>query len=143
MPGPGGQNAEGRRPVAEKLKIESTNAPAAIGPYSQAVKVSGQVLLFVSGQLGVDPATGAFAGDTIEAQTERALKNVLAIVEAAGGGKASLVKTTVYLKDLAHFARMNEVYTWMIGEPYPARACLGGLQIPRNGLVEIEAIAAL
>ena len=127
----------------ETLKIESTNAPAAIGPYSQAVKVSGRVLLFVSGQLGLDPATGAFAGETIEAQTERALKNVLAIVEAAGGNKASLVKTTVYLKDLADFARMNEVYAWLVGEPHPARACLGGLQIPKNGLVEIEAVAVI
>jgi 2-iminobutanoate/2-iminopropanoate deaminase len=140
---PGGHNAEGRRRAVERMKIESTKAPAAIGPYSQAVKVSGQVLLFVSGQLGLDPATGAFAGDTVEAQTERALKNVLAIVEAAGGTKASLVKTTVYLRDLADFARMNEVYARLVGEPFPARACLGGLQIPKNGLVEIEAVAVI
>jgi 2-iminobutanoate/2-iminopropanoate deaminase len=127
----------------EKQTVQSPNAPAAIGPYSQAVKVKGGTLVFVSGQLGTDPETGAFAGDTIEAQTERAIKNVLAILEAAGGSKASIVKVTVYLKDLAHFGRMNEVYAWLLGEPYPARVCIGGLQLPKNGLVEIEAVAVV
>lgn len=122
-------------------KVETSNAPAAIGPYSQGIRVGGRQMVFVSGQLGLDPATGTFAGDTIEAQTERAIKNVLAIVEAAGGTKASIVKTTVYLKDLGDFARMNEVYAWFLGDPYPARVCVGGLEIPRNGLVEIDAIA--
>jgi len=140
---PDRQNKGGRRPAVDKTRIETPSAPAAIGPYSQAVKVPGRMMLFVSGQLGVDPATGVFAGDSVEAQTERAIKNLLAIVESAGGSKASVVKTTVYLKDLADFARMNEVYAWMFGEPFPARVCVGGLQIPKNGLIEIEAIAVL
>jgi 2-iminobutanoate/2-iminopropanoate deaminase len=127
----------------QKQRIETSDAPAAIGPYSQGIMVGGGQLIFVSGQLGVDPATGAFAGDTVEAQTERAIKNVLAVIEAAGGTKASIVKTTVYLKDLGDFARMNEVYAWFLGEPFPARACIGGLEIPRNGLVEIEAVAVI
>lgn len=125
----------------DRQRVETSNAPAAIGPYSQAIKVAGGQLVFVSGQLGIDPATGSFAGDTIEAQTEQAIKNVLAIAEAAGGSKTSIIKTTVYLKDLGDFSRMNEVYAWFLGEPYPARACVGGLELPRNGLVEIEAIA--
>lgn len=127
----------------DRQRVETPNAPAAIGPYSQAIKVGGVQLVFVSGQLGIDPATGSFAGETIEAQTERAIKNVLAIVEAAGGSKTSIVRTTVYLKDMGDFARMNEVYAWFLSEPYPARVCVGGLDLPRSGLVEIEAMAVI
>lgn len=127
----------------DKQRIETSSAPAAIGPYSQAIEVGGGRLVFVSGQLGIDPVTGSFVGDTVEAQTERAIRNVLAIVEAAGGTKEAIVKTTVYLKDLGDFARMNEVYAWFLGEPYPARVCVGGLDLPRNGLVEIEAVAVI
>ncbi|MFZ1946024.1 MAG: Rid family detoxifying hydrolase [bacterium] len=127
----------------EKRKIATAAAPAAIGPYSQAIKITGGSLLFVSGQLGVDPASGAFVGESVEAQTERAIANVFAVVEAAGGGRGSIVKTTVYLHDMADFARMNEVYSRLLGEPYPARCCVGGLALPKNALVEIEAVVVL
>jgi 2-iminobutanoate/2-iminopropanoate deaminase len=127
----------------DKRKIETDAAPAAIGPYSQGMGARGGCLLFVSGQLGIDPATGTFSGESVEAQTERAIKNLLAVVDAAGGGRASIVKTTVFLKDLADFPRMNEVYSRLLGEPYPARSCVGVLALPKNGLVEIEAVAVL
>jgi 2-iminobutanoate/2-iminopropanoate deaminase len=127
----------------EKRKVETAAAPAAIGPYSQAIKVAGGSLVFVSGQLGVDPTSGAFSGQSVEAQTERAIKNLFAVLEAAGGGSGSIVKTTVYLHDMADFARMNEVYSRLVGEPYPARCCVGGLALPKNALVEIEAVVVL
>ena len=127
----------------EKWKVESADAPHALGPYSQAIKAAGHTYVFVSGQLGIDPATGVFAGDTVEVQTERALKNVIAIVGAAGGNKESIVKTTVFLKRLEDFAAMNEIYSKMMSAPYPARSCVGALDLPKGGLVEIEAVAAL
>ena len=123
-----------------KEKIESRGAPAAIGPYSQAIRLAGSYV-FVSGQLGLDPATGVLAGETVEAQTERALKNLFAVLEAAGLTKAAIVKTTVFLKSMNDFALMNEVYSRMMEPPFPARSCVGGLDLPKGGLVEIEAIA--
>jgi 2-iminobutanoate/2-iminopropanoate deaminase len=126
----------------KKEKVESREAPAAIGPYSQAIKLN-ESLVFVSGQLGLDPATGLFAGQTAEAQAERALKNLFAVLEAAGLSKAAIVKTTVFLKDMDDFARVNEVYARMMEPPFPARSCVGGLGLPKGGLVEIEAIAAV
>ena len=124
-------------------KIETDGAPHALGPYSQGVSLASGSLVFVSGQLGIDPRSGRIAGDTIEEQTERCLRNVMAIVDAAGGDESSLVKTTVYLKRLQDFAGMNEVYSRFVSPPYPARSCVAGCDLPKGALVEIEAIAAL
>jgi len=127
----------------EKSKIESAAAPQALGPYSQGIAARGGTPLFVSGQLGLDRRTGALVGDSIAAQTEQAVRNLLAVVEAAGGSAASIVKTTVYLKNLGDFAAMNEVYGRMFEAPFPARACVGVAALPKDALVEIEAIAML
>lgn len=116
-------------------------APAAIGPYSPAVRAGD--LLFISGQLGLDPATGEFAGDTAASQAAQSLKNVGALLEAAGATYANVVKTTVLLADIADFAAVNEVYGSFFDEPYPARSAFEVGAIPRGGLVEIEVIAAL
>lgn len=119
--------------------IHTPNAPAAIGPYSQAVKTGN--LVFVSGQLPIDPATGAFAGDDIASQTRRSLTNVKAILEAAGYSCADVVKTTVLLADIADFAAMNAVYAEFFTENCPARAAFAVKDLPKGALVEIEAIA--
>lgn len=116
-------------------------APAAIGPYSPAVRAGD--LLFISGQLGLDPATGEFAGDTAASQAAQSLKNVGALLEAAGATYADVVKTTVLLADIADFAAVNEVYGSFFEEPYPARSAFEVGAIPKGGLVEIEVIAAL
>ena len=119
--------------------IHTPNAPAAIGPYSQAVR-SGN-LLFVSGQIPVDPATGAFAGEDIVTQTRQSLTNVKNILEAAGFCMADVVKTTVLLADIADFTAMNAVYAEFFTAPCPARACFAVKDLPKGALVEIEAIA--
>ena len=119
--------------------IHTDKAPAAIGPYSQAVKTGG--LVFVSGQLPIDPATGAFAGEDIASQTRQSLNNVKAILEAAGYTCADVVKTTVLLAEISDFAAMNEVYaTFFTGNP-PARSAVEVARLPKDVLVEIEAIA--
>lgn len=120
--------------------IHTPNAPAAIGPYSQAVKTGN--LVFVSGQLPIDPATGAFAGDDIASQTRQSLTNVKAILEAAGYSCADVVKTTVLLADIADFAAMNAVYAEFFTENCPARAAFAVKDLPKGALVEIEAIAS-
>jgi 2-iminobutanoate/2-iminopropanoate deaminase len=127
----------------EKSKIETTEAPGALGPYSQGIAARAGTFIFVSGQLGIDPATGSLVGDTVGAQTERALANVLAIVRARGGNAASIVKTTVFLRRLDDFAAMNEVYSKSLQPPYPARSCVGGCDLPKAALVEIEAVAVV
>lgn len=119
--------------------IHTPNAPAAIGPYSQAVKAGSMV--FVSGQIPIDPATGAFAGEDIVTQTRRSLTNVKNILEAAGYALTDVVKTTVLLADIADFAAMNEVYAQFFTENCPARACFAVKDLPKGALVEIEAIA--
>ena len=119
--------------------IHTENAPAAIGPYSQAVQAGN--MLFVSGQLPVDPATGAFAGEDITAQTRQSLTNVKNILEAAGYALTDVVKTTVLLSDIADFAAMNAVYGEFFKENCPARACFAVRDLPKGALVEIEAIA--
>ncbi|MDA8132041.1 MAG: Rid family detoxifying hydrolase [Elusimicrobia bacterium] len=121
-------------------KIIATNeAPAAIGPYSQAVEAAG--LVFVSGQLPVDPATGAMPAD-IAGQTQAALKNVGAILRAAGLAPESVLKTTVFMTDLGQFAKMNEVYAAFFSKNPPARATVEVKALPKGALVEIEAVAA-
>lgn len=121
-----------------KNAIVTAGAPAAIGPYSQAVKAGGMV--FVSGQLPIDPATGAFPGGVTE-QTKRSLLNCKAILEQAGLGLGNVVKTTVFLKDMNDFAAMNEVYASFFAQPYPARAAFEVARLPKDAQVEIEMIA--
>ena len=121
--------------------ISTSNAPAAIGPYSQAVD-SGAGLVFLSGQLPIDPATGAFPEGGIQAQTRQSLRNVQAILEAAGLSLANVVKTTVFLADMGDFAAMNEVYASFFAEPFPARSAVAAKALPKGALVEIECIAA-
>ena len=121
-------------------KVESPKAPAAIGPYSQAICAGGTV--YVSGQLPIDPETGAFAGEDIGAQTRQSLKNIQAILKEAGLTMANVCKTTVLLKDIADFAAMNAVYAEFFTAPYPARAAFQVAALPKDAKVEIEAIAA-
>ncbi len=119
--------------------IATTKAPGAIGPYSQAV-LAGSTL-YISGQIPIDPATGAFAADDIAGQTEQSLKNIGAILEEAGFTYADVVKTTVLLADIADFGAMNEVYAKFFTGTCPARAAFAVKDIPKGALVEIEAIA--
>lgn len=119
--------------------ISTTKAPAAIGPYSQAIKVSG--LVFVSGQLPIDPATGAFAEGGIKELTRQSLTNMKAILEEAGTSMANVVKTTVFLADMNDFAAMNEVYAEFFAAPFPARSAVAVKTLPKGALVEIECIA--
>ena len=121
-----------------KKVISTTNAPAAIGPYSQAIEANGFV--FASGQIPVDPATGEVAGDTIETQAEQSCKNVGAILEAAGLGFDNVVKTTCFLAEMADFAAFNAVYEKYFTSK-PARSCVAVKQLPKNVLCEVEAIA--
>jgi 2-iminobutanoate/2-iminopropanoate deaminase len=123
-----------------RQQIQTKNAPAAIGPYSQAIKAGG--LVFVSGQIPIDPETGEFVSGGIAEQTERVLKNVAAVLEAAGSGLDNVLKTTVFLADMKEFAAMNEVYArFFTGEP-PARATVAAAGLPRDARVEIEAVAS-
>ena len=120
--------------------IHTQHAPKAIGPYSQAISANGFV--FVSGQIPVDPATGDIAGDTIESQTEQVLVNLRAVLEAANATMDDIVKTTCFLSDMANFAAFNEVYAKHIRNN-PARACVAVKALPKNVLVEVEAIAVM
>lgn len=124
----------------DKNVVSSAAAPAAIGPYSPGIKVGDFV--FLSGQLGIDPATGKMPEGAV-AQAEQSLKNVEALLAEAGAGFDNVVKTTVYLADIADFAAVNEVYASKFGEPYPARSAFQVAALPAGGLVEIEVIAAL
>ena len=121
--------------------IQTEKAPAAIGPYSQAID-SGAGLVFVSGQLPINPATGAFPEGGIQEQTRQSLSNARAILEAAGLGLQQVVKTTVFLADMADFAAMNEVYAQFFSAPFPVRSAVAVKTLPKGALVEIECIAA-
>ena len=121
--------------------IHSDKAPAAIGPYSQAID-SGTGLVFVSGQLPIDPDTGAFPEGSVKEQTRQSLTNAKAILEAAGLGLGNVVKTTVFLADMGDFAAMNEVYAQFFSAPFPARSAVAVKTLPKGALVEIECIAA-
>jgi 2-iminobutanoate/2-iminopropanoate deaminase len=127
--------------VSGRYEVMAEDAPKALGPYSQAVGLDLSSLLFVSGQIGLDPQTGRLADGGIKGQTRQAISNIKAILRAAGPGGASIVKTTIYLSNIEDFAAMNEAYGEAIGTPYPARSCVGGCSLPRGALVEIEAIA--
>lgn len=124
----------------KRRAIHTTEAPAAIGPYSQAIVAGG--LVFCSGTAGIVPATGAVP-DGIEAQTEQALRNLATVLEAAGSSMSEIVKTTIFYTDLDDFARINEVYAKHMPDPAPARSAPGGVELPHGLLISIEAIAAL
>ncbi len=119
--------------------IQSSAAPAAIGPYSQAIQVGNTV--YVSGQLPIDPATGEFAGPDIASQTRQSLTNIQNILAEAGMSMANVTKTTVLLADIAEFGAMNEVYAEFFTEPYPARAAFQAAALPKAAKVEIECVA--
>ena len=124
-----------------KSIIHTSKAPAAIGPYSQAIQI-GQ-LLFTSGQVPIDPETGAIVEGGIQEQARQSLNNIKAILNAAGTNMGAVVKTTVFLQDMNDFAAMNEVYAQFFQEPYPARSAVQVGRLPKDALVEIEAIAQL
>ena len=119
--------------------ISTDKAPGAIGPYSQAIKVSDFV--FCSGQIPIDPATGEFVSQDVAEQTKQVLRNLSAVLEAAGSGLDKVVKTTVFLADMGDFAAMNDVYAEFFSENKPARATVQAARLPRDARVEIECIA--
>lgn len=121
--------------------IHTEHAPKAIGTYSQAVRVGNTV--YVSGQIPLDPATGQLLSGDIEAEIRRVFDNLAAIAAAAGGSLANVVKLTVFLTDLVHFAKVNEIMASCFSEPYPARAAVGVAALPRGARVEMECILAL
>ena len=123
-----------------KKHVQTENAPRPIGPYSQGVIAGG--LLFLSGQIPVDPVTNEVVAGDIQAQTERVLQNLLAVLKEAKLGPEHVVKTTVYLKDMADFPRMNEVYARYLGKEPPARSTIQAAALPKNVSVEIDVIAA-
>lgn len=123
-----------------KTVIQTGHAPAAIGPYSQAIRQGN--MLFASGQLGIDPDTGDFAAGGVTAQTAQAFDNIRAILSEAGYTMADVVKTTVFLADMADFAAVNEIYASQFEGDFPARSAVAVRTLPKNGLVEIEIIAA-
>ena len=121
--------------------VHTENAPAAIGPYSQAV-VAGD-FLFTAGQIAIDPATGQIVQGDVSAQTERVMHNLAAVLEQAGASWSDVVKTTVYLQDMADFPRVNEVYGRVMGDARPARSTVQVAGLPRGVLVEIDAVAVV
>ena len=129
--------------MQNRTVVATSKAPAAVGPYSQAIKTSG--LVFTAGQLGLDPASGEFAGADVAAQTRQAMRNLRAVLEEAGSGLEHIVKTTIFVVDLAHFKTVNEVYGSFFGEDAtpPARSTVQVAALPLGGLVEIEAVAVV
>jgi len=124
-----------------RQSVSTPHAPQAIGPYSQAVRMGS--LLFVSGQIPLDPATGTMIDGDVAAQTRRVFQNIGAILEAAGASFANVARTTVYLADMADFTAMNEVYASFFESPAPARSTVQAAGLPKNARVEIDVIAAL
>ena len=123
------------------IKVVSTSAaPAAIGPYSQGIQAGG--MTFFSGQLGLDPATGKLAEGGVKAQAEQSLRNIAALLASVGATPSDIVKTTIFLVDIADFAAVNEVDVKFFDGAYPARSCVAVHQLPMNGLVEIEVVVA-
>ena len=119
-------------------EIKTTKAPGAIGPYSQAIEVNG--LVYTSGQIGIDPATGAIV-EGVEAQAHQVCKNLTELLKAAGTSMDNVVKTTVFIKDMNDFGTVNGIYAQYFTEPYPARSCVEVSRLPKDVLVEIEVIA--
>jgi 2-iminobutanoate/2-iminopropanoate deaminase len=127
--------------MADREAISATGAPAAAGPYSQAIRAG--ELVFTAGQLGTDPATGELAGPDVQSQAERALGNLAAILDAAGSGLDRLVKVTVFLADIGDWPAVNEVYGRIVPQPYPARSAFAVKDLPKGARVEIEAVATV
>jgi 2-iminobutanoate/2-iminopropanoate deaminase len=127
--------------VASRQAVSSPDAPAAIGPYSPAIRAGN--LLFVSGQVPIDPVTGSLVDGDIAAQTDRVMRNLAALLKAAGAGFEHVVKTTVYLADMSEFAAMNAVYGRYVVDPPPARATVQVARLPRDVKVEIDVVAVL
>ena len=135
-------NSAERENPRTKCKVISTKmAPAAIGPYSQAIQVGN--LVYTSGQIPIDPSTGAFVEGGIKEQTRQSLTNVKAILEEAGLSMSDVVKTTVFMADMGDFAEMNAIYAEFFSEPYPARSAVAVKTLPKGALVEIEVVAAI
>ncbi len=126
--------------MSMKQIINTKAAPAAIGPYSQAIQVGN--LVYTSGQIPINPATGSFVEGGIQEQTRQSLNNVKAILEETGLGMENVIKTTVFMADMGDFAAMNEVYAQFFVEPYPARSAIAVKTLPKGALVEIEVVAA-
>lgn len=124
--------------IAKEI-ISTDNAPSAIGPYSQAVKANGMV--FVSGQIPIDPKTGEFVSDDVAEQTEQVLQNLRNVLEAAGSSMESVIKTTVFVADMNDFGKMNEVYARHFTANFPARATVQAARLPKDAKVEIECVA--
>ncbi|MGD8277323.1 MAG: RidA family protein [Gemmatimonadota bacterium] len=122
-------------------RVQTASAPAAIGPYSQGIRIG--ELVFTAGQIPLDPATMEMVGSTIAEQTDRVMRNLQAILEEAGASLGSVVKTTVYLADMGEFAAMNEVYARWFGEHKPARATVQVGRLPKDAKVEIDAVARI
>jgi len=124
-----------------KERVHTAGAPAAIGPYSQAVKVGDWI--FCSGQIGLEPGSGQLVGGGIAAETDRVLANLAAVLATAGSGLNEVVRTTIYLVDLADFARVNEIYAAHFDAPFPARSTVGVASLPRGARIEIDVIATV
>ncbi len=127
--------------MTDPKRIQTDNAPAAIGPYSQAIVSGG--LVYTAGQIGLDPASGEFVEGGVEEQAHRVLTNLKAVLEAAGSSMKDVVKTTMYLADMGDFAAVNGIYGSYFEEPYPARSAVQAAKLPKGALVEIDAIARL
>lgn len=124
-----------------KKQITTAAAPAALGPYSQGIVADG--FFFASGQVPIDPATGELAGETVEAQARQVFANLEQVLAAAGCGFADVLKTTVFLTDLANFAEVNSIYAEYFVEPFPARSCVQIAALPKGSLLEVELIAKI
>ena len=124
-----------------KEVVSTQDAPGAIGPYSQAIKAGGMV--FCSGQIPIDPSTGGFSADDVAGQTEQVIRNLEAVLRAAGSGLSNVIKTTVFLADMEDFAAMNEVYSRFFSENKPARATVQAARLPKDARVEIDCIAVV
>lgn len=125
--------------MSDRTVVQTDQAPAAIGPYSQAIRVGD--LVFTAGQVGLDPTSGQLVDGGVAAQADRALQNLAAVLAAAGCGLGLVTKTTIFLADMADFATVNEVYARHLREPFPARSTVAVRELPKGALVEIEAIA--
>ncbi|MGD2154487.1 MAG: RidA family protein [Gemmatimonadales bacterium] len=125
--------------MTDRKRVHTDGAPAAIGPYSQAIVSGGFV--FTAGQIGLDPGTGEFVEGGVAEQAERALQSLSAVLEAAGTSMKDVVKTTVYLADMGDFVTVNEVYAGYFSEPFPARSAVQAASLPKGALVEIDAVA--
>ena len=122
----------------KKKVIQTEKAPKAIGPYSQAIRTD--AFIFTAGQIGIDPTTGELISGAVEEQTRQALSNLRNVIEAAGSNMDNVVKTTVFLKDMADFPKMNAIYAEFLGENPPARSTIAVAALPKGGLVEVEAV---